>query len=179
MNPRKITIIVSLAILYCMPVILLSGCKKNEIAYPNVINDEWKLLEPQQAYGVVARPEPLIPDVGQPVSFKPLARQSYSSIVGNAREVKHVYQGRAKINDVIDFYRRQLAANGWKMGSDEHEDDGFVLNRTKGAERLRVLLYAQGDRVTVVIMIGPIYNVPSGTSAPNGPLPNLNLGSNG
>ena len=150
-----------------------------KIAYPNIINGVWKLLEPQEAHGVVAIPESLIPDVGQPVSFKPLARQSYSSIVGNAREVKHVYQGRAKINDVIDFYRRQLAANGWKMGNDVHEDDGFVLNRTKGAERLRILIYGQGDRITIVIMIGPIYNVPSGASNSNGPMPNLNLGSNG
>ncbi|HAI12604.1 MAG TPA: hypothetical protein DCM28_12930 [Phycisphaerales bacterium] len=165
--------------LYLLPACLLMGCNGKKVAYPNPINEEWKLLEPQQAHGLVGKTQPLIPDVGQPIAFKALVKQSQSSITGNAREVKHVYQGRAKFEDVIEFYRRRLDMNGWKMGSDEHQDNGFVLNRTKGPERLRILMYPQGDRVTVVIMIGPIYNVPSGAASPNGPMPNLNLGSNG
>lgn len=179
MNPRKITTVVVFSALYLLPAFLMMGCHGKKIAYPNPINSEWKLLDPQKAHGVVGQTTPLIPDVGQPIGFKALVKQSQSSIVGNAREVKHVYQGRAKLGDVIAFYRRQLELNGWKMGNDEHQDDAFVLNRTKGPERLRILMYAEGDRVSVVIMIGPIYNVPSGTSNPNGPQPNLNLGSNG
>lgn len=179
MNLRKITPVVAVLALYLVPAMMLSGCGNSRIAYPNPVNSEWKLLDPQEANGLVGRNDPLIPDVGQPIGFKALVKQSQSSIVGNAREVKHVYQGRARFEDVIEFYRRQLDLHGWKMGSDEHQDDGFVLNRTKGPERLRILMYAEGDRVTAVIMIGPIYNVPSSAASPNGPQPNLNLGSNG
>lgn len=170
--------VVALLALYLLPAALLCGCGNNKIAYPNPVNEEWKLLTPQEARGVVAKNDPLIPDVGQPIGFKALVKQSQSAILGNAREVKHVYQGRAKLEDVIEFYRRQLDLNDWKMGSDEHQNDGFVLNRTKGPERLRILMYSQGDRTSVVIMIGPIYNVPSGTSTPTGPMPNQSLGSN-
>jgi hypothetical protein len=178
MNPKNILKIVLLLAVYCLPVIALAGCKKNEIVYPNMLNEEWKLLPPQEARGVVGRSDPLIPDVGQPIGFEPLVKQSQSSILGNAREVKHVYQGRAALQDVIDFYRHQLDLNGWKMGNDEHQDDGFALNRTKGPERLRILMYGQGDRITVVIMIGPIYNVPASSAAPDSAQPNPNLGSN-
>ncbi|MBL4702494.1 MAG: hypothetical protein JKX85_14690 [Phycisphaeraceae bacterium] len=178
MNLKKTTNIVALAVLYVLPVLLIGGCNKYKIAYPNPINEEWSLLAPQQAMGVVGESQPLIPDVGQPIGFKALAKQSHYAIVGNAREVKHVYQGRARLDDVISFYRSQLVRYGWQMGNDEHEERGFVLNRNKGPERLRILMYAQGDRVTVVIMIGPIYNIPSGTATPKGPLPNQNLGSN-
>ncbi|MFG0248617.1 MAG: hypothetical protein ACF8OB_07000 [Phycisphaeraceae bacterium JB051] len=179
MNQRKITVHVCLMALYLLPALLLTGCNDNKkVAYPNVISSEWKLLDPQEARGLVAKPDPLIPDVGQPVGFKALVKQSQSAILGNAREVKHVYQGRAKFEDVITFYRRQLELHGWKMGTDEHEADGFALNRNKGPERLRIYMYSEGDRVTAVIMIGPILNVPSSAQAPNGPVPNMNLGSN-
>ncbi len=155
----------------------LFGCQGHKTAYPFPFSDEWRYLYPQPAPGVVGLARPLIPDVGQPIGFKALVKQSHATVDGSARKVKHVYQGRARLQDVIDFYRRNLTRFNWKTVSQEHQANGFVVNNTKGVERLRLLFYTDGDRVTVVIMIGPIHYPPA--PAANSPKPILELGGVG
>ena len=90
--------------------------------------------------GLVASPNPLIPDVPMPVGFKADAEKSNWRYDGRVRVVHHVYDGYAKQGDAVEFYQRTLPDYHWSMVDIQSVGDSTVLHYIKGPERLAVTI---------------------------------------
>ncbi len=139
------------SLLLCMTTFaLLAGCSGSV-----PFSEDWQYLSSNGgAPGVVSRPDSPIADVPVPIGFSPLVEQSRAEVQGNVRVVKHVYQGRAKVQDVVDLYRRSLPLSGWTFTNEGNESDEYVLYYTKGPEALRVATRKKGLVVTITVNIG-------------------------
>ena len=78
-------------------------------------NDDGQYLPQDVGEGLVASPNPLIPDVPMPVGFKAVASQCSWHYNGSVRVVQHVYQGHAEPGDAAEFYQRTLPSNKWSL----------------------------------------------------------------
>lgn len=132
-------------ILKTFPVMLLAaavllpavGC--GHIKTPAVaFIDDGELLPKDVGNGLVASPNPLIPDVPMPVGFKAVASQSFWNYDGRVRVVHHVYQGHANSGEAVNFYQLTLPANNWTLIDMRAIGDATVMRYAKGPEKLSV-----------------------------------------
>jgi len=131
------------------------------------------LKGPGNLQGVVGLMDSPIPDVPVPIGFVPILDDSDARLEGNVRVIQHVYQGRATINDVIEFYRRGLPLHDWKYVSEGQRGDEYLMAYTKGVESLRVAVRKRGMVLTLQINMGPSQPRSSGKVVK----PNLILGA--
>lgn len=125
------------------------GLKTPAVAF----TDDGEYLQRDVGEGLVASPNPLIPDVPMPVGFKAVASQSSWRYDGNVRVVHHVYQGHAKQGDAIEFYRTMLPDSHWTLVDIQSVGETSVQHYVKGPERLAVSTKHTWGVTTVTIDI--------------------------
>ncbi len=65
------------------------------------------------------------------------------------------YKTGAKMAQVVDFYKAEMAKAGWALSGDPQVTDEFaVLQFTKGDQGATVTLSSEGDKTNVVINVG-------------------------
>ena len=161
----------------CLPLLMLAslllagGCEDGPDLPRVPFTSEGSYLPGPAGSGAVASPDSPIPDVPMPVGFRPVASKSSSSMEGQARVVRHVYQGRSEPTDVVLMYRQHLPRQNWSYLGRESDDDGAtVLRYTKGPEALRVRVVERGTLSTVTtvqIDITPRGGAPAGDGGGN------------
>jgi len=119
------------------------------------LSDNWKPLPPRAGEGLVADPESPIPDVPMPIGFRPLPRVSHVSASPSARQVHHVYQGVAKLPEVVVFYDTVLPSNDWRPVGRLDQEGGVILGYRKGTERLDIRANRKRGVMTLMIDIQP------------------------
>ncbi len=100
-------------------------------------SDDGDYLQREVGRGLVADPNPLIPDVPMPVGFKALNESNWR-YDGRVRVVNHIYQGHAKPGDAVAFYQRTLPGHDWLMVDMQGVGESTILRYTKGPEQLSV-----------------------------------------
>ena len=100
--------------------------------------DDGDFLPQDVGDGLVASPNPLIPDVPMPVGFKAVPSQSNWRYDGQVRVVNHVYQGHAKQGDAVEFYQRTLPDYNWTMTDMQSVGEATVMRYVKGPEQLAI-----------------------------------------
>ncbi len=114
----------------CLSLLLLLtllgvGCENGADLPRPPFSGDGEYLPAAAGPGVVADPDSLIPDVPTPIGFKVLPSRSSNAVMqGNARQVRHVYQGRAEPAEVVLMYRHHLPRHHWQFVSREEDDDG-------------------------------------------------------
>ncbi len=143
-------------VLGCMAVLLaiiLTGCGSSPVG---AWSDDGDYLPQRAGPGLVAMEQSPIPDVPMPIGFKPLRSQCSSSFDGVARTVTHVYQGRAKTSETVQFYRQQLPLFNWeRVDNQVHEDGSVSMYFNKGAESLGLRLSGKRSTATIEVYIAP------------------------
>ena len=135
---------------FAAPLLALGGC--SYVKTPVVaFSDDGEFLQQDVGKGLVASPNPLIPDVPMPVGFKAVASQSNWRYDGRVRVVHHVYQGHAKQGDSVEFYQRTLPEHQWTMTDIQSVGGSTVLNYIKGPEKLAVTTEYSWGVTTITI----------------------------
>ena len=66
----------------------------------------------------------------------------------------HQYKTASKIADVVEFYKQQMLAKGWKLeGEPEVTDESATMEFTKGDQTAQVMLSADQGKTQVVINV--------------------------
>jgi hypothetical protein len=152
---RRFTLIPMLVLAW-LTLIALGACESDKRVYPlTAFSDDWRVLPPQQAPGLVASNQRYIPDVPYPIRFLPLSEQSRSEATPvGGRVVHHVYQGLGSTVEVVNFYRSHLRLDDWKPQSETNQaPNHYVMNYTKGSETLAIDIRERWGRVTITIDI--------------------------
>lgn len=104
--------------------------------------------------GLVARDESPIPDVPMPMGFVGVAKDSRATVDGGVRRVRHVYQGRGEVGEVIQFYRLQMPWHGWEVAGDAVSDPaGGTAVYTNGVEKVWIHALKNWTRLTITVVI--------------------------
>lgn len=137
---------------------LATGCGARPEAPRVPFSAEGGYLEGPAGAGVVADPDSPIADVPRPIGFRLLRSRSSTDVSGETRRVRHVYQGRAAVLDVVTMYRRHLPRADWNYLGREQQGSTTVLRYTKGPEQLTLRIGEEGVLSTltaIVVEIGP------------------------
>ena len=136
---------------------------------------DWQYLKgPGNLPGVVGVMDSPIRDVSVPIGFVPILDESDAQLLpGNIRAIKHVYQGRATVNDIVDFYRRSLPIESWKFVNEGTRSDEYFLHYAKRNEKLFITARKRGVVLTLTINIGPAQPI----RGASGPIPNVAYGA--
>jgi hypothetical protein len=122
----------ALALVALLPAV---GCNMKT---PVVAFSDGELLQKDVGDGLVASPNPLIPDVPMPVGFKAVPSKSNWRYDGRVRVVHHVYEGYAKQGDAVEFYQRTLPDHNWTLVDMQSIGGATVLRYVKGPEQLAI-----------------------------------------
>jgi len=93
-------------------------------------------------------------DVPVPTGFKMLLRESYSFQSGGVRVGLLKYQGKANVEQVINFYRDQMPMYNWNL-LNIIEFNERLLNFDRENETCIVSLLPKGNTVILTISVGP------------------------
>lgn len=130
---------------------VLTACEGPPIA---PVSKDGQYLPKRGGEGLVARAESPIPDVPMPMGFVGVAGESSATVDGGVRRVRHVYQGRGGVGEVMQFYRLQLPWHGWEPADDVVADPaGGTLVYTNGVEKLWIHARKRFMRLTITIAI--------------------------
>ncbi len=134
-----------------LALLLLTATGCSYVKTPVVaFSDDGQYLQKDVGKGLVADPNPLIPDVPMPVGFKAVASQSHWRFDGRVRVVHHVYQGHAKQGDAVEFYQRTLPDFQWTMVDIQSVGDATALRFVKGPEQMSVATSQGWSGVTTI-----------------------------
>jgi hypothetical protein len=131
-------------VFFCFCAIFLWGCAELPQKSQNTINPA--LLEPQ----AVAK----FSDVPVPVGFKPVPQESYSFESGGVRVGLLKYQGKASVDQVVNFYKEQMAMNDWNL-INIIEYGQRLMNFEREAETCSIGLIPKGSSTVITLSIGP------------------------
>ncbi len=124
--------------------IVLAGCAMDMQNEKSAINPA--LLEPQANLKVS--------DAPVPAGFRLIPQESYSFDAAGVRVSLLKYQGKANIDQVVGFYREQMAMYNWNL-LNVVEYGQRLLNFDRENETCIVSLIPKGSSVFVTISIGP------------------------
>ncbi len=137
-------------------ILVLAGCAMDMQSEKATINTA--LLEPQANLKVS--------DAPVPAGFKLIPQESYSFEAAGVRVSLLKYQGKANIDQVVSFYREQMAMYNWNL-LNVVEYGQRLLNFDRETETCIVSLTPKGSSVIITISIGPkAQQVKSGASKP-------------
>lgn len=105
-----------------------------------------KVLEPQ--------PGAKLTDVPVPTGMKLLAKQSYDFENGSTRIALLKYSGKSNTNDIVSFYKEQMAMNGWTLVN-LIEYDQRLMNFEKAGENCIINIQPTWHSVLVTVALGP------------------------
>jgi hypothetical protein len=129
-----------------LAVFALSGCGGRT---PLPMSSDGRWLPSTTGEGLVAKAGSPIPDVPMPIGFVGIASESHASIEAGIRRVRHVYQGRADVEAVARFYRRQAQLHQWQSLDGRASASLNHMTFAKGNEKL----WLHVDRVGAVTSI--------------------------
>lgn len=104
------------------------------------------LLEPQAAMK--------FSDIPVPVGFQPLLEDSYAFESSGVRVAILKYRGKAKIDQVVNFYKDQMPLYNWDL-LNVIEYGEHLLNFEREQETCIVNLTPKGNNITITISLGP------------------------
>jgi hypothetical protein len=122
----------------------LYGCAG--LSKKDTLPREEALLEPQVALK--------FSDVPAPVGFKLLAGDSYIFESAGIRVGMLKYQGKADVEQVVNFYKDQMSLYNWNL-LNTIEYGERLLNLERENETCIIRILAKGNNITVSIAIGP------------------------
>jgi len=93
-------------------------------------------------------------DVPAPAGFKLLTQESYSFEAGGVRVGLLKYQGKADVDQVINFYKEQMAMYNWEL-LNVVEFGQRLMNFDRESESCIISLYPKGKNITITISVGP------------------------
>jgi len=127
---------------YC--VIELWGCAG--LSKKDSLPKEEALLEPQAMLKYS--------DIPAPTGFKLLPEGSYSFESGGIRVGILKYQGKADVEQVVNFYKDQMPLYNWNL-LNAIEYGERLLNFERETESCIIRLLPKGNNITVTIALGP------------------------
>ena len=148
--------------LLAVAALALVGCQQQQTV--DASSGAPRLVQPVSE--MVAQAGSPIPDVPIPMGFKLDASKSQSDSAAGVRFMDHVYTGRAEVNDVERFFKRQLPVNRWTLVMERYIRGYTVVFFEKDTERLRIQISGNFWSTTVEVQLwtsGRIQN-------PSGPL---------
>jgi hypothetical protein len=133
-------LILSIFILTCM------GCATN-----SADEKPQPLLEPQ----VNTR----FSDIPVPARFRLIDEESYAFETSGVRVALLKYQGKASPDQVLTFYKQQMAMNNWNfLNAIEYGQRQLSFDRE--IETCTITLLPRGSSVTITISLGPKAQIP-------------------
>jgi len=93
-------------------------------------------------------------DLPAPNGFKMLAKDSYSFESSGMRVGLLRYQGKASLDQVVNFYKEQLPMYNWTLLNITEYGD-CIMNFEREAESCIIGIVPKGDKVTISIAFGP------------------------
>jgi hypothetical protein len=115
------------------------------------------LLEPQAVFK--------FGDIPVPLGFKQLPKESYSFESSGVRVGVLKYQGKANIDQVVNFYKEQMLMYNWNL-LNIVEYSERMLNFDRDTETCIISLQSKGNIVSITISIGPKSHIPKRSSKP-------------
>lgn len=140
----KLAKLFSFISLGCLLTIILIGC--------STVSDNPKsltgvgMLEPQSVLK--------FSDVPVPVGLKPLPQESYSFESSGVRVGVLKYRGKANAEQVINFYKEQMAMYNWNLVNIV-EYGQRLINFERDSESCIITIEPKGSIVTLIISLGP------------------------
>ncbi len=128
----------------CSMAFIILGCVSSK--KKNVMLAGPRVLEPQ--------PGAKIKDVPVPAGMKLLAKQSYDFENGSTRIALLKYSGKSNANDIVSFYKEQMAMNGWTLVN-LIEYDQRLMNFEKDGENCIINIQPKWYSVLVTVAVGP------------------------
>jgi len=125
-------------------IFLLAGCTIYS-RDPGISNNP-SLLEPQTMLK--------FSDVPAPAGFKLLTQESYSFESGGVRVGLLKYRGKAEVDQVVNFYKEQMAMYNWEL-LNVVEFGQRLLNFNRESESCIITLLPKGQSITITISVGP------------------------
>ena len=125
-------------------VIMLCGCAR--FARKDTIPGNKSLLEPEAMLK--------FSDIPIPEGFKLLAEDSYTFESAGVRVGILEYQGKAKVEQVVNFYKDQMPLYNWNL-LNVIEYGERLLNFEREQETCIVRLLPKGNNITIAIALGP------------------------
>ncbi len=101
-------------------------------------------------------------DVPLPAGFKLLPKESYSFENAGVRVGLLKYQGKADTDQVVNFYKEQMAMYNWNLLNIVEYGDR-LLNFERDTETCVITLISKGRSITIVISMGPKSQFPGKT----------------
>ncbi len=152
---RHVAALMLAAVALALPAALIAGCTSDAGPLPALAySDDGAYLPHQLAKGLVRDESSPIPDIPKPMRFVVVPSRSSNSFDGRARTVTHVYQGRAKLDDLRIFYLDQFNNHGWRPAPG-YANDHLILAYVKGPEMVQLALSYAGGVSTVTVLIRP------------------------
>ncbi|MDD4939734.1 MAG: hypothetical protein PHE18_08285 [Candidatus Omnitrophica bacterium] len=121
-----------------------AGCAS--AANKSSLPKEETFLEPQAASK--------FSDIPVPSNFKFLSQESYSFESGGVRVAVLKYQGKADVDQVVNFYKDQMPLFNWNL-LNAVEYGQRLLNFDREQQSCIVNLTNKGKSVSLVISVGP------------------------
>ncbi len=141
----KLAKLFSFISLGCLLTITLIGCSTVS-DNPKSLNTGVGMLEPQATLK--------FSDVPVPVGLKSLPQASYSFESSGVRVGVLKYQGKANAEQVINFYKEQMAMYNWNLVNIV-EYGQRLMNFERESETCIITLEPKGNIVTLTISLGP------------------------
>ena len=118
-------------------------------------------------------PVPHFVDIPIPSGFKRVDDRSMDLVSGRVRLVRHVYQGRAELLAVRDFYCEQMPVGRWREVNRQFEEGLFTLRFEKDDEGCEVRFRRRGGlsnrtEINVVVMPRNLTEAPPSVKASTG-----------
>ena len=128
----------------CSCVLVLWGCAG--VSKKGAPFKEEALLEPQSTLK--------FNDIPAPAGFKLLAEESYTFESAGVRVGVLKYQGKADVEQVVNFYKDQMPLYNWNL-LNVVEYGERLLNFDREQESCIINLSPKGRNITIVVCLGP------------------------
>ena len=139
----------------CLFIIALSGCA----AFPK--------RDTQSINPALLEPAPLLKfaDIPYPTGFKILSKNSYVFESAGVRVGLLKYQGKANIDQVINFYKEQMPMYNWNLLNIIEYGDR-LMNFDREHESCIISLLPKGKATIITISLGPKSQMPKKSDKP-------------
>lgn len=132
-------------VLFICSIILLSGCATGNSDSRSSVSGG-STLEPQTMLK--------FSDIPVPVGFKTVGDETYCFETSGVRVGLLRYQGKANVDQVVNFYKEQMPMYNWyELNIIEYGQR--MLNYDRDSETCNISLLPRGNNVTITIAVGP------------------------
>ena len=121
------------------------------------VTEEAVFTEPLETEPMLTPPASLrFDDVPVPSTFVLDRKSSFAFENDQTRVAYLVYEGKAELQEVVQFLLNQLPGDGWRLGNVvEHQDTTLVFSEKSRGEQLVVTVAESGRNVMLSITLTP------------------------